>query len=224
MTSFEMVSLENAAQLPEVTNSYILRSQHTTRDCLNTPDVTTLPELFRWQAQRRRDATLFSFRIQPGASLITVSYAEAYRTSSQLAHSLHKLHQNSTSIESTEIPVVGVWLERSIELHLAILATTISGATWLPFDADAPAARVTACLKDSKACILLCDAAHYAPAIKATENILGCRVVTFEELNREKKGPRGTAKKFPGPRAHHTAYMIYTSGSTGSPKGKLRSC
>jgi non-ribosomal peptide synthetase component F len=104
-------------------------------------------------------------------------------------------------------------------LHFALLATTISGASWLPFDADASAARVTACLEDSKACILVCDAAHYVSAIKATESVLGCRLVTFEELSHQTQSARGVAKELPGPRPHHTAYMIYTSGSTGTPKG-----
>jgi non-ribosomal peptide synthetase component F len=217
MRSFEMVSFDEATQSCEVTSasSFILRSHHATQNSLTIQDVTTLPELFKWQAQRRCDATLFSFRISPDASLTTVSYADAYEASSQLANSLHSFHQSS-SIES---PVVGIWLEKSIDLHLAILATTISGATWLPFDADAPAARVTACLEDSKACVLVCDTAHYVSAVKATENVPGCRLVTFEELSRQKQCAPGAAKKLPGPRPHHTAYMIYTSGSTGTPKG-----
>jgi len=212
-----MISFDETAQSHGDTSSYILQSQHTTRDALAIQGVTTLPELFKWQAQRRCDATLFSFRIQPDASLTTVSYAEAYEKCSQLANSLYSFHQNS-GIES---PVVGIWLEKSIDLHLAILATTISGATWLPFDADAPAARVTACLEDSKACVLVCDAAHYGTAIKATENVPGCRLVTFEELSRQMQNAHGAAKdvELPGPCAHHTAYMIYTSGSTGTPKG-----
>jgi len=86
------------------------------------------------------------------------------QTSSQLAHTL----KNFYPIPSIESPVVGIWLEKSIDLHLTVLATTISGATWLPFDADAPAARVTACIEDGKACVLVCDAAHYDTAIKAT--------------------------------------------------------
>ena len=125
MGSFEMASFEEAMQLGEVTSGYILQSQHTAREPLAIQNVTTLPNLFKWQAQRRCDATLFSFRIQPGADLTTISYAEAYETSSRLANCLHRLHQ----VASTENPVVGIWLERSIDLHLAILATTISGAT-----------------------------------------------------------------------------------------------
>jgi len=96
---------------------------------------------------------------------------------------------------------------------------------WLPFDADAPAARVSACLQDSKACILICDTAHYGAALKATKNLAECRLLTFEELSRQAQaqGAHGATKELPGPRAHHTAYMIYTSGSTGTPKVSLTS-
>lgn len=61
--SFEMASSEEAAKPGEgnLTSSYILKSQHTTREVLAIQNVTTLPELFKWQAQRRCDATLFSF-------------------------------------------------------------------------------------------------------------------------------------------------------------------
>lgn len=207
-----MVSLDQPLKPTEVSN-YILQSQHATRDDLAIENVATLPELFRWQARRRGDATLFSFRSQHGEDLRTVSYTEAYETSSRIASSLHELHRDS-SIDS---PVVGIWLEKSIDLHLAILAATVSGAAWLPFDADAPSARVNVCLGDSKACVLLCDSAHYDTAKTATESLPGCRVVTLEELSR--RSANGIAKELPGPRASNTAYMIYTSGSTGTPKG-----
>jgi non-ribosomal peptide synthetase component F len=120
-----MASSEEAAQPGESASSYILQSQHTAREALAIENVTTLPELFKWQAQRRCDATLFSFRIQQDADLTTISYNEVYKTSSRLANCLHSLHQNASS----ENTVIGIWLERSIDLHLAILATTISGAT-----------------------------------------------------------------------------------------------
>ncbi|KAL2069947.1 hypothetical protein VTL71DRAFT_14627 [Oculimacula yallundae] len=207
----EMVDLDTAQ--PEEENTYILRSEHTPREnSLSIPNVTTLPELFRWQAQQRQKATLFSFRNPKDNTLSTISYIKAYNTSFRLAKNLHSYYPGSNG----EAPVVGIWLERSIDLHLAILATTISGATWLPFDADAPDSRVATCLEDSNACVLLCDAAHYNAAAKSVAALSGCCVVTIEELSsriptsgRELKGPRPT----------DTAYMIYTSGSTGTPKG-----
>jgi len=206
-----MVSLD-AASKPTEDSKYILKSQHAARNDLSIENVATLPGLFRWQAHRQREATLLSFRSHPSGNLTKVSYKEAYQTCSQIASSLHELHRES-SIES---PVVGIWLEKSIDLHLAILATTISGAAWLPFDADAPPTRVNACLGDSKACVLLCDSTHYESARLANEGLYGCHVVTLEELSRH----FGNGKtELPRPRPNNTAYMIYTSGSTGTPKG-----
>jgi acyl-CoA synthetase (AMP-forming)/AMP-acid ligase II len=139
---------------------YILESPHETQDIFEIPGVTTLPELLTWQAQRRGDAALFSFRSQPGASLTTISYGQAHDKSVQLANTLYSLSLNPES--STGNPVVGIWFEKSIELHLAIFASTISGAAWLPFDADAPAARVATCLGDSKACSKFSSFQSYA--------------------------------------------------------------
>jgi hypothetical protein len=99
MRRFKMTSFDETAA------SYILNSQHTTQDALTIQDVTTLPKLFKWQAQRRCNATLFSFRTQPDADLTTVSYAESYETSPQLANCLYRLHKSS----SIENPVVGIW-------------------------------------------------------------------------------------------------------------------
>ncbi|KAH9220063.1 hypothetical protein DL95DRAFT_456972 [Leptodontidium sp. 2 PMI_412] len=191
---------------------YILHSEHTPQKSLLIPNVTTLPDLFRWQAQQRQNATLFSFRSSADNSLATLSYIEAYEKSYQLARYLYNLYRSCDD----RAPVVGVWLERSIDLHLAILATTLSGATWLPFDADAPATRVATCLEDSNASILLCDAAHYDAAVTATDGFPACRVVTIHEISHQV--PTST-EELAGPRPQDTAYMIYTSGSTGTPKG-----
>jgi non-ribosomal peptide synthetase component F len=194
---------------------YILQSQHATHDPLTIDGVSSLPTLFKWQARRRGDATLFSFRAQPEESLTRVSYKDALETTLQLARRLRGFLPGTR----TKSPIVGIWFEKSIELHLAILATTTSGVAWLPFDADAPAARVEACLTDSNACVLLCDATHYEAAVKATCGVPGCRLVSFDELVRLSQDGDVAVQNIPEPDPQGTAYLIYTSGSTGTPKG-----
>ncbi|KAH8895711.1 Non-ribosomal peptide synthetase C-terminal [Thozetella sp. PMI_491] len=196
-------------------SNYILYSSHKTNDVLSIENVNTLPDLFRLQAKLRDESTLFSFQNQSDAGITRISYADAYETSSRLANALRTICQRT----SQKPAVVGIWLEKSIQLHLAILATTISSATWLPFDQDAPAARVRACLGDSDACVLLCDASHYDEAVKVVEGNPHCKVTSFEELSRLAEGSDGQTDTLQGPEAHDTAYMIYTSGSTGTPKG-----
>lgn len=195
--------------------NYILQSDRDTSESFVIQGVQTLPDLLRWQAGRRGNGTLLSFRPQQDSRLTTLSYVEAYTRSCTLAHTL--LHQLPSS--STPNPVVGIWLERSIDLHLAILATTISGAAWLPFDADAPTERVAACLQDSNASILLCDEFHREAAVRAVEALPGCQVITFEQLSNQANPTTEARSDAHGPQPQDTAYIIYTSGSSGTPKG-----
>ncbi|KAK5053981.1 hypothetical protein LTR84_001943 [Exophiala bonariae] len=196
-------------------SGYILQSEEEASKDLAIQGVRTLPDLLKRQAECRGQATLFSFRPQEDCGLTTLSYVEAYTRSCALARALI----GRLSHSSTTNPVVAIWLERSIDLHLAILATTTSGAAWLPFDADVPAERVNACLQDSHANILLCDEHHRKAAIRAVEGLQGCQVVTFEELSGQAEytiEPRSCLLK---PQPGDTAYIIYTSGSSGTPKG-----
>lgn len=204
-----------AAQRSLDDSKYILRPRQASHTPLSIDGVYTLPGLFRWQASRRRNATLFSFREKPEADLRKISYGDALDATTKLARGLRGLFPGSKA----QTPTVGIWFERSTELHFAVLATTISGATWLPFDPEAPYSRVDACLSDSKACILLCDASHYKAAVKATSGVPGCRLITFDELNRLSQSQSHTNQDIPGPDPLGTAYLIYTSGSTGTPKG-----
>ncbi|QDS73745.1 putative secondary metabolism biosynthetic enzyme [Venturia effusa] len=196
-------------------SKFILKSRQTPHASLSIDGVNTLPGLFRWQALRRGDATLFTFREQPEADLKTVSYQDALEVTTRLARALRGLFPVSRRGALT----VGIWFERSIELHFAVLATTISGAAWLPFDPDAPSSRVEACLADSKACVLLCDAAHYDAAVKATAGVPDCYLLKYDDLTSLSQNRSLNSDTIPEPDPRGTAYFIYTSGSTGTPKG-----
>lgn len=189
---------------------YILRGHPIQEAPPPEAGVETLADLFEAQAQRQPTAPLFSFaHPQPGKPPTTVSYGQAYRRTLAVSQRLFSL------LDRQQGAVVGVWLERSIELHLALLGVAFSGAGWLPFDADAPAARVRVCLQDSKAAILLCEQAHLQAAKEAAQGS-DAAVVTWDELQ---QGATVESMRPCRPQGIDTAYMIYTSGSTGTPKG-----
>lgn len=199
--------------------------------------VGTLPALFAHQAGVQPDAILFSISrshpdLKQRETLETLTYGQAHEMAHRLALTLSDQHLpsspppaiSSPSIATSDVcPVVGVWIERSIELHLAILATTTAGATWLPFDADAPCSRVAACLIDSRARVLLCDVEHHQRAIEAVSAAQSeCRVVLYcdlEYVSRQMRYKSAIRSQKRVPQPHDGAYMIYTSGSSGKPKG-----
>jgi non-ribosomal peptide synthetase-like protein len=109
---------------------------------------------------------------------------------------------------------VGLWLRRSLDLHVAMLAILRAGAAFIPFDADAPLERVAKCLTDCDACLLLTHEAHVATAARLSEE----GVVTLEALLLEGAGREPPEHRATG---RDPAYAIYTSGSTGEPKGIL---
>ena len=138
---------------------------------------------------------------------------------------------------AAQAPVVAVWLEKSLELPLAVLTATFAGATWLPFDHDAPAARVTVCMQDAGVSVLICDEEHEGRARAAASAAAGSpiEVHTFAQL-RASAAHSPARTPAPRPSEDATAYIICmcsseaprlasshgstdTSGTTGTPKG-----
>ena len=109
---------------------------------------------------------------------------------------------------------IAVWLERSVELDVALLAVLKAGGAYLPVDASNPPERVRGLLEDSEAAVLVSreDLAARLPLAASPARVL---------VDRDAGAIAGRSAESPGievdPRA--LAYVIYTSGSTGRPKG-----
>lgn len=109
---------------------------------------------------------------------------------------------------------VGLWMPRGIELLVCQLGIAKTGAAWLPFDADAPAERIAACLADAGAKALLAEDA----AAAGVPGGMPVPVLAAQALLAPLPAP-GALRRREGAAPEHTAYVIYTSGSTGKPKG-----
>ena len=167
---------------------------------------TTLPDLFEAQVARDPDAVALIFGTQ------SLDYGELNARANRLAHHLIGLGVGPESL-------VGVCLERSVEMVVALLAILKAGGAYVPLDPDYPAARLTQMLADA------------APAVVLTTSALQNRLpqTTFDHHARC-AADAGLARTGPGHdptdrdrtrplRPLHPAYVIYTSGSTGTPKG-----
>lgn len=180
--------------------------------------VTTLPHLFQHQARSQPRNVAFSCQTEHGLKQVTYSEADAIAAS--LALQIQSLHIHQPS-DSTKAPTVAIWLEKGLDLILSILATTYSGATWLPLDPDVPVERVAVCCVDSSATAIICDSAHLDRARDVQQRVgTAIQVRTFDELSTQADAKLDAeSPQLCGPSPRDAAYLIYTSGTTGTPKG-----
>ncbi|HEX8559980.1 MAG TPA: amino acid adenylation domain-containing protein [Pyrinomonadaceae bacterium] len=135
------------------------------------------------------------------------TYRELNRRANQLAHHLRGLGVGPEAL-------VGVLLERSVELVVALLGVLKAGAAYVPLDPDYPPQRLAFMLEDTRAPVLLTQARllEQAPAGH------GARVVRLD-ADWEQIAAHSEEDPGDGASPENLAYMIYTSGSTGRPKG-----
>jgi amino acid adenylation domain-containing protein len=164
------------------------------------PRGRCLHELVEARAARCPDAVA----VEHGGSRL--SYAELEARASRLAHRLRALGVGP------EVRV-GICLERSLDLVVALLATLKAGGAYVPLDPAYPTERTAFMLEDSGAAVLVTR-----EGIAARLPPTGARVLCVEALAEAPSDARFDAAAS-GVREDNLAYVIYTSGSTGRPKG-----
>jgi len=120
-----------------------------------------------------------------------------------------------------EVPV-GLFVERTVELPIGILAIWKAGGAYLPLDLGLPEARLAYLLEDSSAPVVVTTAA-LAPALPAAAG--AAPVVVVLDAGDPEDGDGGEAlevlEDLEPSRAGDLAYLIYTSGTTGQPKAVM---
>ena len=122
-----------------------------------------------------------------------LTYAELDKRSNQLAHYLLGQGVDADSI-------IGLKIERSIDMVVGLFGILKSGAAYLPLEIGYPESRLNSMLEDSDAHLVLTES-H----------------ITQQSLTSFSEAPIGLPQILPEQRA----YLIYTSGSTGIPKGVM---
>ena len=115
--------------------------------------------------------------------------------------------------------VVGICLERSLALPVALLGVLEAGGAYLPLDPRYPRQRLAYMLEDSRVALLV-TSARLLPALPEhrAEVVLVDGGDDGDDGAGEESG-EAAAGLAAGTAADHLAYVIYTSGSTGRPKG-----
>ena len=143
----------------------------------------TLTDLFERQVRLTPNAIAVVFNEQ------SLTYAQLDARANQVGHALQAEQVGPETL-------VGVCLDRSLEMVIALYGVLKAGGAYVPIDPSYPQDRRDLMIRDSGVAIVLDQARIAAMTGAATAP------------------PRTTT-------ADHLAYMIYTSGSTGTPKGAL---
>jgi amino acid adenylation domain-containing protein len=160
-----------------------------------------LHQLFEHQAARSPSATA----VVCGNSALT--YSELNERANQLAIRIKTLGVRHGDL-------VGVFMERSAELVITLLAVLKADAAYVPLDPAYPSERLAHMLADTRASVLVTEK-KLLPVLPSHN----CKVVTVEEVFQIPSRP--PQKQTSEASAGDLAYVIHTSGSTGKPKGVL---
>src|SRR5437588_5771268 len=166
------------------------------------PRASCIHQLFEAQVQRSPEAVAVIFENQQ------LSYGELNRRANQLAG---YLQQEGVGVET----LVGVMVERSVELVISLLAVLKAGGAYVPLDASYPAERLQYMMADAGVAVVITQSG-LAPRLAES----GVRVVSIDGQWPEIE-QQSAANVASSVRAENLAYVIYTSGSTGRPKGAL---
>ncbi|HET7231442.1 MAG TPA: amino acid adenylation domain-containing protein, partial [Longimicrobium sp.] len=192
------VRLSQVELLGDAERALVLEAWNRTE--AEVPAERCIHELIEAQAARTPGAVALRFREQ------SLTYAELNARANRLAHHLAGLGAGPEAR-------VGICVDRSAEMVVAMLAVLKSGAAYLPLDPSYPADRLAYMLEDSGAPLLVTQA-----SLRGLLPTDGVRIVSLD-------GDAATVASHPAdaPRtpvdAANAAYVIYTSGSTGRPKG-----
>ena len=134
----------------------------------------------------------------------SLTYRELAQRASVVASRLH-----TAGVRAGDI--VGLAVDRSSALPVAMIGILKAGAAYVPLDLDYPAERVSFMLSDS-------GARHVVTtrAMEAQVKALGSVVAVLAD---DVAAERAAGESEAGPRPTDAAYLLYTSGSTGQPKG-----
>ena len=148
-------------------------------------------------------------------SAVAVAQGELELTYGELERRANHLANHLLALGLGPEARVGVFVERSLELPVALLGTLKAGAAWVPLDPSYPRERLAFMIADARLdAVLTLD--RLVPALPVS----AAAVVRLDADWPAVERAAGTRPAVDAGR-DHLAYVIYTSGSTGRPKGVM---
>ncbi len=190
------------SELPILTqvekNKILFEWNNTVKDY---PKEKCIHQLFEEQVEKTPDNIALVYENDK------ITYQELNKKANQLAHYLKQLGVKPDTL-------VGVCVERSIEMFIGLLGILKAGGAYVPLDANYPLERINYIIEDTQIGILLTETKLQEKFLNQEINLIcldsdGLTIIK-EKHNNLKSELRSSLD---------LAYVIYTSGSTGKPKG-----
>jgi amino acid adenylation domain-containing protein len=165
----------------------------------------TLVDLFEAQVAKNPHNLAVVFESQ------SLTYKQLNQLANQLAHYLiHSYHIQPDTL-------IGICVERSLEMMIGVLGILKAGGAYVPIDPNYPRERIELILEDSGILVLLTQSFQREQLLEANNPHLTQLVCLDEAIFAEEPTDNPNSRIRP----ENLAYLIYTSGSTGKPKGVM---
>jgi amino acid adenylation domain-containing protein len=159
-------------------------------------------QMFEEQVERTPDGIAVVFEEQE------LTYRELNSRANQVAHFLKKLGVGGERL-------VGIYMGRSLEMIVGLLAVLKAGGAYLPLDPEIPKERLSFMLAESQTPLLLTQQRYLAELPDTNAQVI-CLDTQWQDVMEE-----GHENLLNTAAPENLAYVIYTSGSTGKPKGVM---
>lgn len=192
--------LKDIEYMPEKEKKGILAGFNDTM--VDFPKYKCMHQLFEEQVRKNPDSTAVVFRNK------SITYKELNEMCNSLAAFLQAENVRTNTL-------VGICMERSIEMVLAIMGILKAGGAYVPIDPEYPDERLNYMIEDSNVPIILTQS-HLSNKLSKSNSMTIKLDSEWEWIKKH-----GNAKIEADVSPDNWAYMIYTSGSTGRPKGAI---
>nr|MDZ8007541.1 amino acid adenylation domain-containing protein [Nostoc sp. DedSLP05]MDZ8097380.1 amino acid adenylation domain-containing protein [Nostoc sp. DedSLP01] len=194
---------ERISQLPlltQVEQQQLLVEWNDTQ--VDYPFDKCIHQLFEQQVEKTPQSVAVVFKDQ------SLSYRELNERANQLAHHLQRLGVGPEVL-------VGVCVERCVEMVVGLLGILKAGGAYVPLDPEYPPERLAYMLEDSQVKVLLTQE-KLVTLLAQSQAQQVCLDTNWSDIS-QASTENPDSKVLP----QHLAYVIYTSGSTGKPKGAM---
>jgi amino acid adenylation domain-containing protein len=167
---------------------------------IDYPKHQCIHQLFEEQAKKTPNQIAVVFEER------SLTYQELNHRANQLAHYLRKLGVETNSL-------VGIYIERSLDMIVGLLGILKAGAAYVPLDPSYPKERIEYILSNSDAKFLISSSQILESLLNYQAQVI-CLDTDWSSIAQESQdNPQSEVS------AEHLCYVIFTSGSTGKPKG-----